>query len=420
MTSVGNSLNQETIEHIKREGIPVIIFGAGIVGEALFHACCKVGIKVECFCDNNINKTQSPMCNIEVIHTPILKTKYKDANFLISAADIKDVVDQLRLLKYSKWYASNLLLRDFDVSGYQFSAPTDFVEFAVGACLLCHDRYLNPDKLFLRSVDIIITERCSLKCRDCSNLMQYYKKPIDCNVKELMQSMDMFSAFIDEVHEFRVIGGEPFMHKEFHLIIKRLIDEPKVRKIVIYTNGTIVPKENQIEYLKNNKILVFITDYGIFSKKLNVLTQILLRNNIAYYTQKARGWADCAKIMGHYRNIEQQKEIFRSCCAKNTVTLSKGKLYRCPFSANADRLLAVPDYENDYINIFHEPQETIDIYEMKKRIRMFLLEKDFLQVCDYCNGRPFGAPEIQPAIQTDKPLEYKQRYLKNKLDEIRK
>ncbi len=408
MTFTENSLNQETIENIKKEGIPVIIFGAGIVGEVLFYACRDAGIKVECFCDNNINKTRSSMCDIEIIHTSILKKKYKEANFLISAADIKDVVDQLHVLGYSKWHASSLLLRDFDVSGYQFSAPTDFVEFAVGACLLCHDRYLNSDKLFLRSVDIVITERCSLKCRDCSNLMQYYKKPVDFDIKELMHSIDVFCTFIDEVHEFRVIGGEPFMHKEFHLIIKRLIDEPKVKKIAIYTNGTIIPKEYQMEDLKNNKVLVFITDYGMFSKKLNSLTQTLLWNNIAFYTLKVQGWTDCAKIMRHHRDVEHQKEIFKNCCAKNLATLLKGKLYRCPFCANAARLLAIPDYENDYIDIFQEPQEIMDIYEMKKKIKAFLLEKAFLQVCDYCNGRSFEAPQIPPAIQINKPLEYEQ------------
>jgi len=410
MTFIGNSLNQETIENIKREGIPVIIFGAGLVGEVLFHACCKAGIKVECFCDNNINKTRKPMCNIKVIHTLNLKKKYKDAIFLISAADIKDVVDQLNVLGYSKWYDSNLLLRDFDIHQCQFSAPMDFVEYAVATGLLCHDSYLIPDKLFLRSVDIIITERCSLKCRDCSNLMQYYKKPVDCSIEELMQTIDKFCAFVNEVNEFRVIGGEPFMNKEIHLIIKRLNDEPKVKKIVIYTNGTIIPKEDQIEYLKNNKVLVFITDYDKLSRKLNDLTQILQQNKISFYAKKPPGWTDCAKIMKHYRNIEQQKEIFKSCCAKNTSTLSKGKLYRCPFAANANRLLAVPDYKNDYIDLFQEPIETIDICEMKKKIKMFLLEKDFLEVCDYCNGRSFGDPEIQPAIQIDKPIEYQKYY----------
>lgn len=275
MAIIENSLNQKTIEKIKREGTPVVIFGAGIVGEVLFYACCNAGIKVECFCDNNINKTKSSMCNIEVIHTPNLKAKYKDANFLISAADIKDVVDQLHVLGYSKSYAATLLLKNFDVHQYQFSTPTDFVEYAVGTCLLCHDGYLNPDKLFLRSVDIVITERCSLKCKDCSNLMQYYKKPISYNIKELIQFIDLFCAFIDEVNEFRVIGGEPFMNKEFHLIIKRLIDESKVKRIVIYTNGTIIPKEDTIEYLKDKKVLFFITDYGIFSKKLKVLVKML-------------------------------------------------------------------------------------------------------------------------------------------------
>ena len=26
-------------------------------------------------------------------------------------------------------------------------------------------------------MDVVITERCSLKCKDCANLMQYYEKP---------------------------------------------------------------------------------------------------------------------------------------------------------------------------------------------------------------------------------------------------
>lgn len=412
MNSLRDSLNREVIENIRRERIPVIIFGAGIVGEAIFRACRDAEIKVECFCDNNINKTKSSMCNLDIIHVQDLKTKYKDAHFIISAADIKDVVEQLRDLGYTKWQASSSLLRDFDVSQYEFSAPTDFVEFAVSTCLLCHDSYLDPGKLFFRSVDIIITERCSLKCRDCSNLMQYYKKPKDCSVEDLAQSIDAFCSLVDEVNEFRVIGGEPFMNRNIHLVLKKLIDEPKVRKIVIYTNGTIIPKEHQIQYLKNDKVLLLITDYGLLSRKLNILTQLLKEHNIAFYVLKARGWSDCAKIMRHHRNTEQQKEIFKSCCAKNLVTLSDGKLYRCPFSANAARLTAIPDYENDYIDILRNTQEGMDIDEMKKKIRMFMLERDFLETCDYCKGRPFEAPEIRPAIQIDQPLEYEPFYSK--------
>ena len=410
MNAIEDSLKQKTIEKIAREDIPVIIFGAATIGEVMFQACRSLGIKVECFCDNNINKTQKAMCGIKVIHTPLLKEKYKDAIFLISAADIKDVVDQLHILGYSKWYPCSILLRDFDIYQYQFSVPMDFVEYAVGTCLLCHDSYSIPDKVFLRSVDIIITERCSLKCRDCSNLAQYYKNPKNCNIKKLIESIDAFCSIIDEVNEFRVIGAEPFMNKEYHLIIKRLTDEPKVKKIVIYTNGTIVPEEDKIKYLNNKKVLFIITDYGKLSRNLKNLTQKLSSNNIAFYVHKAKGWTDCAKIGRHHRNIEDQKEIFKSCCAKNTITISDGKLYRCPFAANAARLRAVPDYNNDYVNFLQESRKAIDVYDMKKKFRSFLLEKDFLEVCDYCNGRSFGDPEITPAIQTKKPLEYEQCY----------
>ncbi len=394
----------DEIEEIKSRELPVVIFGAGIIGEVLFQVCHDNGIKVEAFYDNNLNKTKSLKCGIEVIHTAELKERYSDASFLISAADIKDVVDQLNDLGFSKWYASNLLLKDFDVHKYQFSAPNNFVEYAVDTCILCHDSYLNPDKLFLRSVDVIITERCSLRCKNCSNLMQYYPKPANCNSEELIKSLDSFFNIVDEVNEFRVIGGEPFMNRDFDLTIKRLIDEPKVKKIVIYTNGTMVPEEDKMDCLKNDKVLLLITDYGVLSRNLDTLTKKLTDNNISFYVQKASGWTNCSEISKHYRDAEQQKEIFRNCCAKNTFTLSDGKLYRCPFSANANRLKAVPNFEEDYINILNE---NIDVMEMKNKIRAFILEKKFLESCDYCNGRSFTDLEIEPAIQIKKPLEYK-------------
>lgn len=407
MTLRQEPLNKETIAKASAGGIPVIIFGAGVVAEALAAACIKKGIKAECFCDNNINKAKSIISGLQVIHPLDLKTRFNDALFLISAADIKDVISQLGDLGYSQWQPAGLLLRDFDLFRYKFSAPSDFVEYAVATALLCQDNYLDRHKLFLRSVDLIITERCSLKCRDCSNLMQYYRKPADADSVELMLSLKKFCALIDEANEFRVIGGEPFMNKGWHLIIERLINEPKIKKIVIYTNGTIIPSENQIGYLKSKKVLFIITDYGALSRKLGGLIAALRDNNIAYYRQKAGGWTDCAKIIKHNRNIEQDKEIFKACCAKNTFTLSQGKLYRCPFSANAGRLEAVPDFKGDYINILQQAGIGEDASCLKDKIRDFVLEKEFLGTCDYCNGRPFIAPEITPAIQVSRPLEYK-------------
>lgn len=394
---------EKIIESIKKKKLPVIIFGAATVGEALFYACCQAGIKVECFCDNNTNKTKSSLRGLEVVCAKKLKERYQNAFFLISVADIQDVVKQLNVLGYDEWSSGNFLLRDFDIFQYQFRVSFDFVRYTIDTCLLCHDNYLIPNKIFLRSVDLIITERCSLRCRDCSNLMQYYRNPKNCEVKEIMHSVDKFFSFVDEINEFRVIGGEPFMNQKFNLIIEKLNDESKVKKIIIYTNGTIIPQENQIECLKNNKVLIIITNYGVLSKNFNTLIQKLTDCKVAFYAEKACGWTNCAGIKKHNRSGEQQKEIFRNCCAKNLTTLSDGKLYRCPFAANIDRLQAIPNYQNDCANLFSQEPDS----KIKEKIKSFLFEKEFFQVCDYCNGRSFDSLEIMPAIQIDKPLEYK-------------
>lgn len=403
---IATGLNQ-AIKSSNGESIPNIIFGAGILGEILFHACCIAGIKIDCFCDD---KGPGTFCGLDMFHTSELPVKYQDAVFFIASSYIKDMVDRLTDLGYSKWHSCGLLLRDLDLSQVKLSDSSysvDRMEYLISTCLLCHDNFMNPDKLFVQSVDIVITERCSLKCKDCSNLMQYYKKPLNSSLDEMLHTIDLFCSYMDEVYEFRVIGGEPFMNKDFHLIVNKLINEPKVKKIAIYTNGTILPREAQLESLQNDKVSLYITDYGHLSTKLNELTQKLESMGIAFFASKAQGWTDCASLHKHRRTVEQQENIFKQCCAKNLATLSDGKLYRCPFAANASRLNAVPDYAGDYINFLDMPLNSIDAMDTKKRIRSFFVEKTYLETCDHCNGRPYGAPVITPAVQIDKPLDYK-------------
>ena len=399
----------ETIEEIKKQGIPLVICGAGIVGKALFYACQHKGIKVDGFCDSNINKTKFKLCGLEVIHTPQLKARFQDCIILISAADIKDVADQLHVLGHSRWYAGSLLLKDFDVSRGRFSKANDFVEYAVETCRLCQDSYLNPHQLFLRSVDIVITERCSLKCRDCANLMQYYEGPVNYSMEETLQSIDALCACVDCVNEFRVIGGEPFMNKEIHLVVRRLVDEPKVKRIAIYTNATILPRDEHLECFRSSKVLFMITDYNELSRNLTALTRLLDENRITYNAHKAERWTDSGEIRKHNRGVEDQKKIFTNCCAKNTLTLSRGELHRCPFSANALRLNAVPDHPGDYVQVTKGVLEDKDIDGTKQRIRRLVTEKTYLDTCDHCNGRSFDDPQIIPAIQTKKPLEYERQ-----------
>jgi organic radical activating enzyme len=405
------SKKEEIINEIKNKQLPVIIAGAGIVGKVLLSICKKEGIKIECFCDSSKKVAGSKFCDLEVIYTPDLKTKYKDAIILISVAAIKDVVDLLSELGFSNWYAGGLLLKDLDVS--QNQPAIDYTKYAIENCVLCHSGYLNSNQLFLRSIDIVITERCSLRCKDCSNLMQYYENPKDCDISKMLKCIDALCKIVDEVMDFRVIGGEPFMNRDWHIIVNRLINEPKGKRVVIYTNGTIVPNEKYIPLLKNKKVVVIISDYGILSRNLSRLKQIFEENKIRHHILEINEWLDCSGIFPHNRSIEQKKEIFKLCCAKNMPTLlDDGRVYRCPYAANAARLLAVPDNKDDYVNILEELLDEAGIHRAKSKLKNYLFNKEYLEICDFCNGRPLSGVEVQPYVQLDKPKPYR-KYTNN-------
>lgn len=398
-----------TLENVRQQTVPIIIFGAGINGQVLLNLLRTSQVHVDCFCDNDPHKVGTTILGCTVHHPSYIKEKYANAFFIIATSEIADVVIQLSNYGFSEWCAGGNLLKEVDLSAYHFDVPSDYSEFVVSSCILCHERFTSPDKIFLRSVDIVITEQCTLKCKDCSNLMQYYASPQRYGADHILEAIDIFVSLVDEVNEFRVIGGEPFINKEIHLILKRLVSEPKVNKVVIYTNGTIIPDKKNLDALIHPKILVLITDYGPLSRKIDALKDVLNNIGASFLASKPRNWTDCATIEQHNRTIKEQETVFKNCCVKNLFTILNGRFYRCPFSAHVDRLKAVPNFNDDHVDLIREQIRGEDSAVLRKEMKDFIGGKSFLNSCDYCSGRSFGDPEIVPAVQVNKPLHYQVR-----------
>jgi len=415
------------IEEFRQTELPIVIYGADLVGKAMYNACKSLGIKVECFCDDSIWKIElsgTPIVfGLDVVEPAKLRDRFSDAHFLVSSTYINDIIGHLESLGFDKWYDCSLL-RGFDCWADQYTDSWGkrtllgaFVDFTVNACLLSHEGYLNKDKLFVRCVDLVITEKCSLKCRDCSNLMQYYLKPKNYSLEDTLRSIDLLCEQVDEIYEMRVIGGEPFMNKDTHLIIERLAREEKIKRIVIYTNGTIPLRREQISSFVHDKIMFLLTDYSQSSalitrqkstSKIDQLEAQLKENGIDYDRKPVGGWVDCATIDHYERTPEENQKVFDYCCAKNNVTLMAGdsKLYNCPFAANGYTLGAFPsEIANEGIGDIIDISEKDD--DIKNKIHDFVYRKDFVSACDYCAGREYEKPEIVPAVQTLVPLKYK-------------
>ena len=58
---------------------------------------------------------------------------------------------------------------------------------------------------------------------------------------------------VDKIYEFRVLGGDPFMNKDMYKVVNKLANYDKTEKVIVYTNGRIVPKGPNLECLKMKK-----------------------------------------------------------------------------------------------------------------------------------------------------------------------
>ena len=80
-----------------------------------------------------------------------------------------------------------------------------------------------------------------------------------------------------------------------------------------------------------------------------------------------------------------------------------GKLYRCPFSANATNLKSIPIDESDYVDLSDDNK---NLETIKNEIRNLYKNKKYLTACSYCNGRDYSSTIIPSALQAKKPMEY--------------
>lgn len=382
---------------------PIVIYESEAIGQHLLRLCYDNHISVECFCDATPGNAGKRVSALDVLTPQAAAARCPEALFLISSVNIRVAVATLEEIGVRNWFPGGLLIDQKDCEQPPSVRAMDWEKYQYDMCRLSHAEYADGT-LFLRSAEIIITEQCSLKCKDCSNLMQYYSDPKHCDMGLILRSFDAFFSVVDNVLEFRILGGEPFVNKEWPKVVQRAIEEPKIGRIVVITNATILPKNVDWHCLQDPKVRINMSDYGQFSPKLAALVQFAEDNGINYWIYKAGAWNDCAKVMHYQRTPEENRAVFKQCYSKNIwTTLSDGKLFRCPYAANLERLQGMPYFPEDYVNLL---AENVTHEDLREQVSNYLLKKDVLSTCDYCSG-VLTDRTVPPALQTRQPLPYK-------------
>jgi len=374
----------------------VWIYGFGAAGK---WASDNINSNVKGFIDSGAAKHGDQYSNL-VVYSPEEAQKLitLDDEILVTVLDIQDVIPVIdKKFQKNEWSALGELITNQKAEINLTNESDEFIEYTLKAVELCHKSFLNKDNKFLHSVDIVISEKCTLNCKDCSNLMQYYEDAKNIDYKMVIEDFENLVSKIEHVFEVRLIGGEPFINKDIYKIIDYFLESSKITKLVVYTNATIPLKAELMKSYVTPKLVFVVTDYGDLSKNTIKVTDLLSEMNVAFRSLPPNNWTDSAGIGDQKRTEDGMVDIFERCCGKNLFTIMYGKLYRCPFTANAERLHAIPFNEKNGVSVEASIEEIIEYTSGIK----------YLPACNFCNGRSHDAPEIVPAIQAKGNLPFK-------------
>lgn len=257
----------------------------------------------------------------------------------------------------------------------------------------------NDDALILHTLDVIVTEKCSLKCRDCSALMPKYSNPIEYEIEEVINNCKKLLQYVDYIIEMVIVGGEPLLHQNLYKLLEWGNQEEKIGVITIISNGTVLPNEDLCRSLIGTKSRLRLSDYGSLSLNKKKMLEMAKQNGMKCFVQKLDEWQDMGKPECRDYSLEEKKELFKDCPFSYSTFYLGSKLFRCGHAAHLYNLQIVRD-ENDYVDIACAKGEKREL------IKKYIDEKEFLEACNYCSGVGKEKKGIEQAIQCDgrKPI----------------
>jgi hypothetical protein len=378
-------------------GRPVVIFGASILGEVVLQAMELCGLRPVCFGDNDAAKQERLLHGYEVASLETIHSKYPDAVVVIGAGRYySQIHKQLSENGYARIYNDADIIDAIDFAAVPYDKVKGIVWRLAQLGRLSRIQAIPTDALHLERLNIVVTERCTLRCRHCSSLMPSYRKPRDCDTALLLEAIDRIMSCAAFIYHMEVLGGEVFLNRDLAVIIATLSQYDNIFQIDVITNGTMLPDKELLIALKRDNICVVVNDYGAVSKKKDTLLALLGEIGVKNRLNKHWAWADLGKLSPRNRDAAQLTALFQRCNFRTCTELLHGELHRCPRSSHGMNTGLMRRYDDDYVNVY---DKTVGTAELKEQIRRLIEDKTFIQACNYCDGNTSDSLMLEPAEQ---------------------
>lgn len=252
---------------------------------------------------------------------------------------------------------------------------------------------------------VCLGQACTLKCKNCANFAPYsLKENLVYDVDKVKKDLSDILRVTKYIDVLQLQGGEPFCINTIGDILEFLLPVEKVKKIVIATNGTIIPKK-YVGLLQSDKVEIRISNYNVVDEeRIKELVEFLNENQIKHvfydFSYGDAKWIDCGGIdIVREENTEKVKSIYEKCNFNHCLTLENGYIGKCSRCINAAMIQGFHPKSNDLIDLRNSKNLRLDIQNYKLKC---VAEKGFfMEACRYCYGTFYGK-QVNPAIQIEK------------------
>lgn len=410
----------------------------------LYHKLIKEGINIVCFFDQNVmlagrtyqshhirnpyysSKYKVILCNArydvemrkqyvelgycieDLISATTVTSSYKDVEIAADVSLNEYIQIKPEQTKTSAYLSEYIQLRKMKrLYELDKKCPLSKEQLSGFSVVEAYTDWQGNKLVIPMRVELIVTNRCTLKCEHCSAWMQYFQNPMNTDLKTILETYNLLLSQIDWTDELVIMGGEPFLHLELSEIIKGVAENPitqtKVGHLVLITNGTIVPKQEVLETIKKYNVNVWISNYKEQSVNLDKLVPELDKNSIDYIVMDIKWWSNVMRLITGDEEKENKSLLNRKRCITRCRTVKDGRFYLCSVIKSACDLNAVPNDEKNYVELDSENARN-GLYDYLSSNR------ELPPACAWCSGcseEDWNNSLIIPAEQIVQPLRYK-------------
>lgn len=372
----------------------IVIYGATVGGKLIFQCLQSMGIRVAFFVDRD--KEKKLMCGIPVKDPSVLQGRAEEYKVIIALTrSFLSACQYMNEIGYDEIFNCVNLINDKTIDDFIFTENdkvlvSDFLKkYPIYA-----DDALNRE-IILPALEVFITERCTLRCRDCSHLIPRYTKPIDYDIEDITGYLDNVLKLVGRISDLIILGGEPLLHKEIGKLLEFCYREEKIDDITIISNATVMPDENVFWTMSKVKARLRLSNYGKYSIRLEQIKKKCEEQDVICFVNDEL-WTDMGAIYNHEYTKKELREIFTDCPFAYDLLLLNGYIFRCAHVAHLNNLNVINSYEHDCVNIADINEENV---VLKKKELEEYLHIPYLEGCSYCNGIKNSIQGIEPAIQ---------------------